>query len=84
MGCKLTAIAMLEALSSGLGLDVSLSMMMGELPNRVPQAVRLESFFPEVQKPYKPQIGLETEVLNSLENGRAKSNRHLQNSNIMW
>lgn len=48
---------MLEALSSGLGLDVSLSMMMGELPNRVPQAVRLESFFPEVQKPYKPQIG---------------------------
>ena len=65
---------MLEALSSGLGLDVSLSMMMGELPNRVPQAVRLESFFPEVQKPYKPQIGLETEVLNLLENGRAKSN----------
>ena len=48
---------MLEALSSGLGLDVSLSMMMGELPNRVAQGVRLESFFPEIQKPYQPKIG---------------------------
>ena len=74
MGCKLAAIALLEALSSGLGLDASLAMMMGELPDRAAQGVRLESFFPEIQKPYQPKIGLETEVLNLLENGRAKSN----------
>ena len=49
-------------------------MMMGELPDRAAQGVRLESFFPEVQKPYKPKIGWEAEVLNLLENGRAKSN----------
>ena len=48
---------MLEALSSGLGLDASLAMMMGELPNRAAQGVRLESFFPEIQKPYQPKIG---------------------------
>lgn len=74
LGCKLAAIALLEALSSGLGLDVSLSMMMGELPNQSAQSVRLESFFPEIEKPYQPKIGLEAEVFNLLENGRAKSN----------
>ena len=57
MGCKLAAIALLEALSSGLGLDASLAMMMGELPDRAAQGVRLESFFPEIQKPYQPKIG---------------------------
>ena len=74
LGCKLAAIAMLEALSSGLGIDVSLSMMMGELPNLAPQSVRLESFFPKIEKPYQPKIGLEAEVFNLLENGRAKGN----------
>ncbi|MEG4322574.1 MULTISPECIES: hypothetical protein [unclassified Microcoleus] len=82
LGCKLAAIALLEALSSGLGLDVSLAMIMGELPDRAVGSVRLESFFPEIEKPYKPKIGLEAEVLNLLENGRAKSssNADLENS----
>ncbi|MFS8118707.1 MAG: hypothetical protein ACMG55_09490, partial [Microcoleus sp.] len=82
LGCKLAAIALLEALSSGLGLDVSLAMMMGELPDRADKGVRLESFFPEVEKPHQPQTALEIEVLNLLENGRAKSssNTDLENS----
>lgn len=82
LGCKLATIALLEALSSGLGIDVSLAMMMGELPDRVAKGVRLESFFPEIEKPYKPQSGLEAEVFNLLENGRAKSssNTDLENS----
>ncbi|TAE93420.1 MAG: hypothetical protein EAZ79_27660 [Oscillatoriales cyanobacterium] len=82
LGCKLVAIALLEALSSGLGLDVSLAMMMGELPDRADKGIRLESFFPEIDKPHQPQTALETEVFNLLENGRAKStsNTDLENS----
>ncbi len=82
LGCKLAAIALLEALSSGLGLDVSLAMMMGELPDRADKGIRLESFFPEIEKPHQPQTPLETEVFNLLENGRAKSssNTDLENS----
>jgi hypothetical protein len=82
LGCKLAAIALLEVLSSGFGLDVSLAMMMGELPDRATRCVGLESFFPEIDKPYKPKSGLEAEVLNLLENGRAKSisNTDLDNS----
>ncbi|MCZ0899888.1 hypothetical protein ON021_08235, partial [Microcoleus sp. HI-ES] len=73
LGCKLSALALLEALSSGLGIDVSLAMMMGGIPDQSVNCVRLESFFPEIEKPYQPKIGLEAEVLNLLENGRAKS-----------
>lgn len=82
LGCKLAAIAMLEALSSGLGLDVSVAMMMGELPDKANRVVRLESFFPVIDKPHKAQTGLEAEVLNLLENGRAQSssNTDLENS----
>jgi hypothetical protein len=82
LGCKLAAIALIEALSSGLGLDVSLAMMMGELPDRISESVRLESFFPEIEKPLEPKTALEVEVLNLLENGRAKSSSHtdLENS----
>ncbi|MEG4800314.1 hypothetical protein QUB63_04450 [Microcoleus sp. ARI1-B5] len=82
LGCKLAAIALLEALSSGFGIDVSLAMMMGELPDRTAVGVRLESFFPEIEKPYQPKSGLEAEVFNLLENGRAKSssNTDLENS----
>jgi hypothetical protein len=82
LGCKLTAIALLEAISSGLGVDVSLAMMMGENPNLVSESFRLEAFFPEIKQPYKPQTDLEAEVFNLLENGRAKSssNADLENS----
>ena len=73
LGCKLPALALLEALSSDLGIEVSLAMMMGGIPDQAPNCVRLESFFPEIEKPYKPKISLEAEVLNLLENGRAKS-----------
>ena len=82
LGCKLAAIALLEALSSSLGIDVSLAMMMGEIPDKTAGGVRLESFFPEIEKPYKPKNSLESQVLNLLENGRAKSNSNsdLENS----
>jgi hypothetical protein len=72
LGCKLAA----------MGLDVSLAMMMGELPDRADKGVRLESFFPEIEKPHQPQTALETEVFSLLENGRAKSssNTDLENS----
>jgi hypothetical protein len=82
LGCKLAGIAMIEALSSGLGLDVSLAMVMGELPDRVSGGVRLESFFPEIKQPLEPKTALEAEVLNLLENGRAKSSTYtdLENS----
>lgn len=82
LGCKLAAIALIEALSSGLGVDVSLAMMMGELPDRISNGVRLESFFPEIKKPLEPKTALETEVFNLLEYGRAKSssNNDLENS----
>ncbi len=73
LGCKLPALALLEALSSDLGIEVSLAMMMGGIPDKTANCVRLESFFPEIEKPYKPKISLEAEVLNLLENGRAKS-----------
>lgn len=82
LGCKLTAIALLEALTSGLGVDVSLATVMGENPNLVSESFRLESFFPKIEKPYQPKTDLEAEVLNLLENGRAKSssNADLENS----
>ncbi|MFB8796516.1 MAG: hypothetical protein U7126_20375 [Microcoleus sp.] len=82
LGCKLAGIAMIEALSSGFGLDVSLAMVMGELPDRVSGGVRLESFFPEIKQPLEPKTALEAEVLNLLENGRAKSSTYtdLENS----
>ena len=82
LGCKLAAIALLEALSSGLGLDVSVAMMMGQLPDKANRGLRLESFFPEIEKPYQHKIGIEAEVFNLLENGRAKSssNTDLENS----
>jgi hypothetical protein len=73
LGCKLPALALLEALSSDLGIEVSLAMMMGGIPDKAANCVRLESFFPQIEKPYQPKIGLEAEVLNLLENGRAKS-----------
>jgi hypothetical protein len=74
LGCKVSAIALIEALSSGLGLDVSLSTMMGELPDRTSEAVRLESFFPKIEKPVQPKTDIELKVLDLLENGRANSN----------
>lgn len=82
LGCKLAAIALIEALSSGWGLDVSLAMVMGELPDRVSGGLRLESFFPEIAKPLEPKTAIEAEVLNLLENGRAQSSSYtdLENS----
>ncbi|MGL5059326.1 MAG: hypothetical protein ACRC62_05025 [Microcoleus sp.] len=82
LGCKLAAIALLEAVSSGFGIDVSLAMVMGENPNLVSEGFRLEKFFPEIEKACEPKTDLEAEVLNLLESGRAKSssNADLDNS----
>lgn len=73
MGSKLVAIALMESLAFSLGFDVSLATIMGELPYQDYRGVRLETFLPKVLAPYHPKNDLELEVLDLLENGRAKS-----------
>lgn len=73
MGSKLVAIALMESLAFSLGFDVSLATLMGELPYQDYRGVRLETFLPKVFDAYHPKNDLESEVLDLLENGRAKS-----------
>lgn len=76
LGTKLVAIAFIEALAVGLGPDVPLAMMMGNVPDANPNSLRLENFIPDVANAYQPKNDLEQQVLNLLENGRAKSARY--------
>jgi hypothetical protein len=79
--CKLVTIALIEALSFAVGLDIPLATMMGELPLRGFSFMRLESFLPTIINPFQPRNDLEVEVLNLLEDGRAKSiDSDLENS----
>jgi hypothetical protein len=73
MGSKLVAIALMESLAFSLGFDVSLATIMGELPYQDYRGVRLETFLPKLLDAYHPKNDLESEVLDLLENGRAKS-----------
>ncbi len=73
MGSKLVAIALIESLAFSLGFDVSLATLMGELPYHDYRGVRLETFLPKLVDAYHPKKDLESEVLDLLENGRAKS-----------
>lgn len=73
MGSKLVAIALIESLAFSLGFDVSLATLMGELPYQDYRGVRLETFLPKLLDAYHPKNDLESEVLDLLENGRAKS-----------
>lgn len=73
---KLVAIAMIEALSLRFGSDVSLSTMIGELPDSEFSVGRLKDSFPHLSNPYQPTLPIEKEVLNLLEIGRWKSSNY--------
>ncbi len=78
---KLVTNAILEALSLRLGQDVSLAIMMGELPNSGIYIGRLGDSFPDLIKPYQPSTDIENEVLYLLEVGRSNGNTYdLKNS----
>lgn len=78
---KLVAIAMIEALSLRFGSDVSLSTMIGELPDSEFSVGRLKDSFPHLSNPYQPTLAVEREVLDLLEVGRWKnSNYDIRNS----
>lgn len=81
LGSKLVSIAFIEAISFAIGLDVPITIMMGELPGRGYNFVQLVSFLPDIENKFPPQTDIEREVLNLLENGRAqRSDRDLDNS----
>lgn len=78
---KLVTNAILESLSLRLGQDVSLAIMMGELPNSGISIGRLGDSFPNLLKPYQPSTDIENEVLYLLEVGRSNGNSYdLKNS----
>lgn len=73
LGSKLVAIALVEALSRGIGLNVPLATMMGKVPEQNYQGDRLEIFIPNIANAYQPKTEIEREVLRLLEEGRAPS-----------
>lgn len=78
LGAKLVTIAFIEAISLRVGLDIPLSTMMGELPEKgTSSAKKLEDFLPNLDDhAYHPKNELETTVLNLLEKGRTKSSAY--------
>lgn len=78
---KLIVNAVLEALSLRLGQDISLSIVMGELPSSQVSIGRLGDSFPSLLNPYQPKTNLEKEVFYLLEVGRSNGNTYdLRNS----
>lgn len=78
---KLIVNAVLEALSFRLGQDVSLAIVMGELPSSKVSIGRLGDSFPSLFNPYQPTTNLEKKVLHLLEMGRSNGNNYdLKNS----
>jgi hypothetical protein len=76
LGSKLVAIAILEALSLRMGQDISLTIMMGELPDSKVFVGRLGDYFPEIIDDYQPTNEIEQEVLSLLEIGRSDSSAY--------
>ncbi|MGB3239045.1 MAG: hypothetical protein WBB29_12165 [Geitlerinemataceae cyanobacterium] len=76
LASKVVTIALIEALSYGLGLNVPLATMMGIHPDRGSRGIRLESFITKVANPYRPKSDLEWQVLNFLEKGRKGRGRN--------
>jgi hypothetical protein len=70
---KLVTIAILEALSLRLGSDVSLSIMMGELPHAEFSVGRLGDSLPKIVNPHQPDTQIERDVWNLLEEGRSEN-----------
>jgi hypothetical protein len=73
---KLVAIAILEALSLRIGQDISVTIMMGELPNSNVFVGRLGDYFPKIIESKQPNNEIEQEVLNLLEIGRRDSSAY--------
>ncbi|MDY7016188.1 MAG: hypothetical protein SVX43_21840, partial [Cyanobacteriota bacterium] len=71
LGCKLFAIALLEALSLRLGDEIPLATLVGELPDQTVETFHLEDLLPDIPDPIQPRTSLEWEVFNLLEEGRA-------------
>lgn len=73
LATKLVAIALIEALSLCIGVDVPLSTMMGEMYHSGVGGMRLERFLPMFLVPkHYPQDPLEEEVYRLLVQGRAR------------
>lgn len=68
---KLVSNAIIESLSLRLGSDISLSIMMGELPDSGVSVGRMGDSFPCMINPHQPTNYLEKEVLTLLEVGRS-------------
>jgi hypothetical protein len=76
LGCKLFAIALLEALSLRLGEEIPLATLVGELPGHTAEAFHLEDLLPDIPQPIRPRTALEWEVFNLLEEGRATNSSY--------
>jgi hypothetical protein len=72
--CKIVSIVFLEAVSLGIGVDVPLGTMMGELTHRQLWGLQVECFLPESHEPPKDLSALEAEVWGLLVQGRAEGN----------
>jgi hypothetical protein len=70
LGMKLTSIAVLECIASRVGRDISVAMLMGELPVNGKPSFGLEQLLPTVANPIISSDPLEEEVLSLLELGR--------------
>jgi hypothetical protein len=83
LGMKLTSIAILESLSLRLGGDVSISMMMGELPQEGKTLKTMADFLPNITNANVSNDDDEKEVLSLLEEGRHLNTAYdLKNSPI--
>ena len=83
LGMKLTSIAILESLSLRLGGDVSISMMMGELPQEGKTLKTMADFLPNINNANVSNGDDEREVLSLLEEGRHLNTAYdLKNSPI--
>lgn len=74
LGCKLVTISLIEALSSILGLDVPLSLLMGGVHHQAVLGQRMEHFLPGIVDGYEPRTEVEIRVLSLLKDGRAEAN----------
>ena len=73
LGSKIFTLTFIEALSMRLGMNIPLSMMVGELPSQGIIPAHLEKFLPQIHNPYQPKNNLECEVLTLLEDGRSQN-----------
>ncbi|MGB3513386.1 MAG: hypothetical protein WBA93_30060 [Microcoleaceae cyanobacterium] len=73
LGSQIFTLTFIEALSMRLGLNIPLSLMIGELPSQGLIPAHLEKFLPPIQNPYQPKNNLEREILTLLTDGRSQN-----------